>query len=120
MGSLIFQMEHNTSPKLSVAENGSLVLPKVHTGNHNMDIVIRKAWLGQYSSTAQMLKDLESLQVNAAQDTRGPMPQVLSRESLRNRVRHWRERRDKQVGMQPFNDVASILSFRCPQFDVDF
>lgn len=120
MGSLIFQMEQITSPKLKVAENGSLILPIVRTRHYNMDTVIRKAWLGQYSSTAHMLKDLESLQLNAAQDTRGPMPQILSRGSLRNRVRHWREGRDKQLGMQPLNNAANILSFRYPQFDVYF
>ena len=101
MGSLIFQMEHKTGPKLSVADNGSLILPEVHTGHNDIDAIIRKAWLGQYSSTAQMLKDLESLQNDTIRDTRGSMSQIVSRESLRDRIRHWKEHREKQVGKRP-------------------
>ena len=59
MGSLIFQMEHNSIPKLSVDDSGSLILSEVRTGHSDIDAIIRKAWLGQYNFTMQMLKDLE-------------------------------------------------------------
>lgn len=115
MGSLIFKMEHNASPRLQVTESGSLNLPEVRTGHHNVDNVIRKAWLGQYISTTQMLEDLEFLQPDPAQDTRGTVPQVVSKDSLRDRVGRWRRQRDEQKGMHSSNYRVDISPFGSPQ-----
>jgi len=113
MGSLIFQMEHNTNPKLSVDDNGSLVLPEVRTGHNHIDAIIRKAWLGQYNSTIQMLKDLESLEFNTIRDINSPITHTVSRKALRDRVRYWREQRRRHVGKQLLNYEPQRLGFFC-------
>ncbi|KAJ5544592.1 hypothetical protein N7535_007013 [Penicillium sp. DV-2018c] len=58
MGSLIFQMEHGAKPELSVDDHGRLVLPEIRTDHPNLDTIIRKAWLGHYSHTSEMLESL--------------------------------------------------------------
>ena len=100
MGSLIFHMEHGSKAQLSVDNNGTLLLPEVQTGHEGIDTIVRKAWLGQYSSTAQMLRHIESLHMDRSRDTRGSRTHPVSRESLRDRIRHWREHREKHFGKQ--------------------
>lgn len=91
-------MEHGTKPKLSVDNNGTLVLPEVQTRHEGIDTVIQGAWLRQYSSTAQMLKHIKSLHTDRSQDTHSPKIHPVSRESLRDCDRHWREHWEKQFG----------------------
>jgi serine/threonine protein kinase len=98
MGSLIFQMEHGAKPELSVDERGTLILPEVQTENDDLDTIIRKAWLGQYSSTTQILKHLESLYNGATQDTGYPRTERVSIESLKHRIKDWRRCRQNQFG----------------------
>lgn len=97
MGSLIFQMEHGSRPNLSIDYNGILIIPEVQTGHNGVDEVIREAWLGKYSSTAQMLKHIESL-CTSSRDIHSPRTYSVSRESLRDRIRQWREHREKSFG----------------------
>ncbi|KAF2253517.1 hypothetical protein BU26DRAFT_450388 [Trematosphaeria pertusa] len=98
MASLIFQMETGTQPELSVDDNRALVLPEIRTGHNGIDSMIRKAWLGQYSSTAQMLEHAESLHNDGNWDTHSPITQPTLRDALRDRVRQWREDREKEYG----------------------
>jgi serine/threonine protein kinase len=100
MGSLIFQMEHGVKPGFVVGVGGSLILPEVRTGHPELDSVIRKAWLGQYSNTGEMLEQIESLKCGGRQswDLHRKEP---SRELLDERVLRWRECRMKQFGEHP-------------------
>lgn len=43
MGSLIFDLEHGTRPQLSVAEDGTLTLPKIQCDHQGINAAIRKA-----------------------------------------------------------------------------
>lgn len=98
MGSLIYRVEHGAKPKLSVDDRGNLVLPEVKTGNEGLDAAIRKAWLGQYSSTTDMSRHIESLLDDRSGSAGRSVPDKISEESLRDRVRQWREQREKQFG----------------------
>jgi serine/threonine protein kinase len=91
MGSVIFRMEIGAKPELSVGDDGAIVLPQVQTGHDGIGTMIRKAWLGQYGSTSQMLEHADSLHSNLIRDTPGPTIQSVSREALRDRVKQWRE-----------------------------
>jgi hypothetical protein len=66
MGSLIFQVEHGAKPELSVDSRGTLVLPKIRTDHEILDTIVRKAWLGHYSRTSEMLEHLNSIDTNGA------------------------------------------------------
>jgi serine/threonine protein kinase len=108
MGSLIFWLEFGHKPELA-AENGVVVLPPVHTGHDGLDSMVRKAWLGKYASTEQMLRDAEALQRDKAQDPRNPV-QPVSKGELRERVRRWRRDREEHHGRlaHRYMDVTSI------------
>ncbi|KAL9035799.1 MAG: hypothetical protein Q9214_006426, partial [Letrouitia sp. 1 TL-2023] len=91
LGSLIFSLETGAKPKLSTTEDGKLILPVVQTGHHGINVIIQAAWAGQYSSTTQLLNELESL----SRDIRGPVMQYQS-EIYKNRIRLWRSQREKR------------------------
>lgn len=98
-----------TGDKLELTvEDGALVLPHVHTGHASVDSMIRKAWLGQYISTEQMLADAESLQGNIAQDQRGPVHHV-STDELRERVRRWKKNREENHGRLVQRRYTSVI-----------
>jgi serine/threonine protein kinase len=109
--SLIFQMETGTKPELSVDDSGALVLPRIQTGLSVLDTMIQKAWLGQYNSTAHMLKDADALHRNITRDLSSTAPRALSRELLRDHIRHWREHREKCLGNPILNCLCSIIFF---------
>jgi len=112
MASLIFQMETGTKPELSTNGEQSLVLPEIHTGHNGIDLMIRKAWLGQYSSTAQMLEHAESLYNDGHRGTLSPMIQPTSRDALRNCVRQWRKDRERQHGNSHFSSIEYDILIR--------
>lgn len=103
MGSLIFQMETGTKPELSVDDNGTLVLPQIRIGHSGIESMIRRAWLGQYSSTAQMLEHAESLHTDRRRETQSLMSQPVLKEVLRSRIKQWRKDREEQYGNLPFS-----------------
>ena len=111
MGSLSFRLQIKTEPKLSIAGDGAMVLPEFYTGHDGVDAVIRKAWLGQYNSTKDMLKDLEDLQPHIIKYDCEPFSRLESRQSLRSQVRHWREQWKKNVGKHPTR-CGRIVPFR--------
>lgn len=98
MGSLIFQVEHGAKPELSVDSHDTLVLPKVRTDHLILDTIIRKAWLGHYSHTSEMLEHLDSLDANGARNAHGVQMHSGSTELLRGRIRKWRESRENKFG----------------------
>ncbi|KAL1972840.1 hypothetical protein VTN31DRAFT_6382 [Thermomyces dupontii] len=98
MGSLIYRLELGVKPKLSMDHCGNLVFPEIQTGHKGLDTAIRKAWLGQYSSTAEMLEDVESFLDAQSESINRSVPDKISKESLRDRVKQWREQREKQFG----------------------
>lgn len=95
LASLIFQLETGAEPALSIANNGTLLLPKVGTGHKELDLIIIEAWLGNFSSTTEMLERLDTLQKQGAPAT--PKDSV-SRDVLRARVRQWRKDRETCYG----------------------
>lgn len=110
MGSLIFQMETGMKPKFSVAENGSLILPKTQIEHEAADSIVRRAWLGQYSLSTEMLEDLISLPNGKSQEIRAPEPASISTESLRARIRDWRDQRKTRFGKQRKDLLVLIFS----------
>lgn len=99
MASLIFQMEDGAKPELSVDSHGTLVLPDIRIGHQGIDTIIRQAWLGHYSCTSKMLEHLTSISDNIGRDEAHTVKiYPESSETLRNRVRKWRECREKKFG----------------------
>ncbi|KAJ2906145.1 uncharacterized protein MKZ38_002860 [Zalerion maritima] len=97
MASLIFRMETGAEPKLSVNDYGTLFLPQIRTGHVGIDSMVTKAWLGEYSSTAQMLEHAASFR-EESRDVHNPMTHPVSKDTLRDRVRQWRKDREEQYG----------------------
>jgi hypothetical protein len=93
-------MEHGTKPELSVCEDGTIVFPCIQTGNSGVDTMIRKAWLGEYTSTAQMLEHAYSLHATDGRCLMDSMKQIASRQLLRDRVKLWRENRKERFGTE--------------------
>jgi hypothetical protein len=104
-------METGIKPELSVDDSGALVLPQIQTGLSGLVTVIKKAWLGQYNSTAHMLKEADALCCNISRDTPGRAPQPLSRELLRDRIRHWREHRERLFGNSSLKCLCCLILF---------
>jgi hypothetical protein len=104
-------METGTKPELSVSDSGALVLPPIQTGLSVLDTMVQKAWLGQYNSTAHILKDADTLHCNISRDVSGIAPRALPRELLRDHVRHWREHREKYLGNPILNCHPSFIFF---------
>jgi serine/threonine protein kinase len=98
MASLIFQMEHGAKPELSVDSHRTLVLPKIRTGHQRLDTIIPKAWLGHYNRTLEMLEDLNSIDTNGTRPDRDIKSRPGSTESLRDRIKKWRECRENKFG----------------------
>lgn len=98
MASLIFQMEHGAKPELSVDSHRTLVLPKIRTGHQRLDTIIPKAWLGHYNRTLEMLEDLNSIDTNGTRPDRDIKLRPGSTESLRDRIKKWRECRENKFG----------------------
>ncbi|KAL4959247.1 uncharacterized protein BDV14DRAFT_205860 [Aspergillus stella-maris] len=73
LASLIFQMEHGCAPEF-VFQNGELSLPEIRSGNDGIDEVIRKAWLGEYGSTLQMLHSLMVIDAPTTKQYESPRP----------------------------------------------
>lgn len=97
MTSLIFQMEHGAAPELSL-ENRTLVLPKIRSGNQGIDEAIRKAWLGSYSNTSEMLQDLTFVDPQICHRYEGSQPAPNSNDLLKEQIKRWRGRREKDFG----------------------
>ena len=57
----MFEIETGTKPDLILVNNNP-ELPAVKTGNKILDLVIERAWLANYESTMDMLRDIESFQ----------------------------------------------------------
>ncbi|KAI3320994.1 kinase-like protein [Xylariaceae sp. AK1471] len=97
MASLMFQMETGAKPLLSIDNSGTLVVPQIHTGHADIDLIITKAWLGEYSSTAQMLEHPTFLR-EGRRRTYDSITYPVSKDTLRDRVRQWRKARMEQYG----------------------
>lgn len=97
-GRLFFQMEHGAKPELSVDNHGRLVLPTIRTDHPSLGSIIRKAWLGHYSRTSEMLESLNCIDTNGVRHARVQL-RSRSTESLRDRIRKWREYRENKFGM---------------------
>ncbi|KAF9893681.1 hypothetical protein FE257_009849 [Aspergillus nanangensis] len=98
MGSLIFQLEHGMKPTLIADRHGSLIVPRIHTGNEILDSVIEKAWLGHYVSTAQMLENIESIGAHISAEMESPESEDRSTEALRQSIERWRGQRERLFG----------------------
>lgn len=89
-------MEHGGKPHL-VDNDGTLILPEIRTNNQEIDIIIRKAWLGHYSQTSEMLDRLISTDTNDAGGTsQGIHMHSESTGLLRVRVKKWKEYRENK------------------------
>lgn len=101
MASLIFQVEHGAKPEVTIDSHGVLVLPTIQTDHQILDTIVRKAWLGRYSHTSEMLEHLNSIDTNGTRCAHGIQMRsgsTESTESLRGRIRSWRESRKRKFG----------------------
>ena len=60
LGSVIFEIETGSRPILSF-DGTDLKVPSVQTGDAQLDVIIRKAWLDDFTTTLEMLQDMENL-----------------------------------------------------------
>ncbi|KAJ0414798.1 kinase-like domain-containing protein [Aspergillus carlsbadensis] len=97
LASLMFYLEVGRKPDLAVDSDGVLVLPLVATQHEGVDCMIKKAWLGQYTSTAQMLEDTYALCYPGARHPTSTT-HTVPRKILRDRVRDWRTSREDRYG----------------------
>jgi hypothetical protein len=96
----MFHLEVGRKPDLTV-DSGAIVLPLIQTQHEGVDGLIAKAWLGHYTSTAQMLEDACVLRSPRAEHSTSTSSKV-PRDVLRDRVRDWRaSRRDRHGTCQP-------------------
>lgn len=103
MACLIFEMETGTRPALAALADGSIASPPESVGHSGLDSVIAKAWAGQYSSTAEMLAEVESLMTEQRNDEHGNEGQHVSGDELRQQVHLWRQDRKDRFGKcRPF------------------
>lgn len=98
MGSLIFQMEHGAKPQISTDSHGTLILPEIRTGHQILDTIIRKAWLGHYGHTSEMLEHFNCIDPNGVSHSQSIHVSFGSLESLRHRIGKWRECRHNEFG----------------------
>ncbi|KAI3390404.1 hypothetical protein diail_9808, partial [Diaporthe ilicicola] len=93
MAYLIFEMETGVRPALSAAlQDDSIALPPTSVGHNGLDLVITKAFTGQYSSTSEMLAEVESI-TERLDEEHGNGAQSVSRAELRKQVEQWRQDR---------------------------
>ncbi|KJZ76306.1 hypothetical protein HIM_04388 [Hirsutella minnesotensis 3608] len=97
MATLIFHLETGHRPCLSVGSDRTLVLPDISTGNRGLDSTIRKAWIGEFDLTIDMLNHVEGLQMEIPQHSR-PSFDSPSKVLLQERVRLWRADREAKYG----------------------
>ncbi len=96
LASVMFEIETGTKPDLTLVNNNP-ELPAVKTGNKILDLVIEKAWLANYESTMDMLRDIESLSGPSGPKI-GSDLQMTAIESLQNQVNDWRRMRIRKHG----------------------
>lgn len=94
--SLMFQLETGTKPGLSIRADGTLLLPQVISEHPGLGQVIKKAWLGTFTSTLEMLYSVESL--NDLRELSDPQ-YLTPRDVLRELVAQWREQRITRYGL---------------------
>ncbi len=61
LASVIFELETGQKPTITWP-SGNIHLPQVRTGSEKLDTIILRGWHSSYSSTGEMLKDIEILQ----------------------------------------------------------
>lgn len=97
LASLMFHMEHGFTPELSL-QNGRIALPELESGDKNVDEIMQKAWLGNYSCTSDMVHHLASIdaQINQHAESIEVSPGL---EDLKNQVKDWKNHGEKKFGM---------------------
>ncbi|KAL2689378.1 hypothetical protein Neosp_003431 [[Neocosmospora] mangrovei] len=94
--SLMFQLETGAKPALSITNDGTLLLPQFISEHADIGRVIKKSWLGTFTSTLEMLRSVESLN----EPREFPIPQhTTPRSDLRELVAQWREERITKHGL---------------------
>lgn len=95
LASLMFRLETGCDGRLSVDNDNHLLLPEITKGHKKIGLIIKKAWIGNYSSTSQMLDDIDILENGSNPDA----PRDLtSKDMLRTFVRQWRDERIARYG----------------------
>ena len=99
LASVIFEIETGTKPDLTLVNNIP-ELPAIKTGNENLDLVIKRAWLANYETTTDMLRDVECLSGPSGSKA-GSNEQLIAIESLQTQVHDWRRIRVQKHGSIP-------------------
>ncbi|KPM35005.1 hypothetical protein AK830_g11560 [Neonectria ditissima] len=95
LASLMFRLETGEKPCLSVSDTGAIQLPQVEAGHPEISVIIKKAWLGKFLSTSQMLQSVEALEKQKDLPTPRSTP---TKDTLLDLVSLWRERRINKYG----------------------
>lgn len=99
MASLIFRMECGGVKAELCLQGRRLVLPEIQSGNAGLDDVIRKAWLGGYNCTFDMLSELRALCGSTGQELGGTARRVSEpNERLQEQIDEWRSQRLRRFG----------------------
>ncbi|KAM5347096.1 hypothetical protein ACJ41O_010101 [Fusarium nematophilum] len=94
--SLMFRLETGMKPALSVGADGTLILPHFASEHSGIGRIIKKAWLGIFTSTSEMLRSIQFL----AGPRVVPAPRQTTPTSvLRESVARWREERIARHGL---------------------
>ena len=101
LASVVFEIETGAKPDL-IAVDGTLHISTMKTGNENLDLIIEKAWMMRYTSTIEMLGDVEIL-LRSEDFKTGSPPDVSMIAKLRADIEDWRSIRIWKYGNNPMD-----------------
>lgn len=99
MASMIYELETEVRPEISIDSAQGFIFPVVQTGNKDLDSLIENAWRGRFNSTLAMLKHAE--RIIDGKDNRKPTAHLAMKTELRGRISSWRNDRANQYGSAP-------------------
>lgn len=99
LGSVIFEIETGSRPILSF-DGADLKVPSVQTDNSQLDVIIRKAWLDDFSTTLEMLQAIEDLLPGENLSPGYGVMNSLVIQNLRTQIDEWRVLREDRFGIR--------------------
>ncbi|KAH8649397.1 hypothetical protein BGZ61DRAFT_469598 [Ilyonectria robusta] len=85
--SLMFHLETGVKPDLSIGNAGTVLLPQVEMKHPDIGVIIKKAWLGKFASTTEMLQNVESIKKQTDMSTPQHTP---TKDTLQYLATQWR------------------------------
>ena len=110
LASVIYEIETGRRPALSF-DGTDLKVPSILTGDAQLDVIIRKAWFNDFTSTLEMLQAMENL---LPYEKLFPVYDVMDSSSiqkLRAQIDEWRVSRQHRYGTRFSSQNAFALHF---------